>query len=353
MNPFLKTALYLLSKPYASYMAIRNKLYNTKTLSSSKAKLPTIGIGNITIGGTGKTPHAEYIISLLKDNYKLAYLSRGYKRKTKGWRDCNKDASAKNIGDEAFQVHCKFPEITVAVCENRLKGISNIEKFHPQTDIVILDDVYQHRKLQLDVNILLIDFNRLVYYDHIIPLGRLRENAKNTDRADIIIITKCPENMRPVDCLATRSQINPYPYQKLLFSKIVYNNLLPLYNTDINIYDKSKKIIAVSGLARNSSFIEHLQSISSEVIDLNFPDHHDYSKNNILHIEHKLKQYSKDECIIVITEKDKAKFDALKLPDSIKERIFCLGIKIEFIFDGEKEFDSFIKKFAKTITKNK
>ncbi len=338
----MKTILYILSRPYKWVMAFRNYLYNTKLKTSKKGALPTIGIGNITVGGTGKTPHSEYIINLLQDKLNIAYLSRGYKRKTKGYKDTTKQSSAQLIGDEAYQIHSKFPKITVAVCEKRLKGIETIKQKHPDTQLVILDDVYQHRAITPDINILLIDYNRPVYYDHHLPLGQLRESNNNTDRADIIIITKCPDDIMPVDRLAIRSQINPFPFQKLLFSKISYCTPSPIYNTQIETQFTNKHIIAVSGLAQDNSYIKHLQSINKSLSRFNFPDHHNYTHKDVKRIEKEISRLGDKEYIIVITEKDKAKFDALQLPASINEHIFTIGIKIEFLFNEEETFTNAI-----------
>ncbi len=349
MNPIIKTALYLVSKPYGWYMSLRNFLYDSNTIKSDKSTIPSIGIGNITVGGTGKTPHSEYIIELLKDKFQVAYLSRGYKRKTRGWRDTSKDVSAKTIGDEPYQIYSKYPDVTVAVCENRLKGVENLKKHYPNTQIVVLDDVYQHRSISPDLNILLIDYNRLTYYDHLIPLGRLREKAENTDRAEIIIITKCPEDFRPVDCLSVRTKIRPLPFQKLIFGRIVYKNLEPIYNTPADFDTNDKTVIAVSGLAHSDNYFSYLKTLSPKVINVKHPDHHNYAAKDIANISKIVAEHPNS--IVVITEKDKAKFDSISLPYDISNRIFCLGIKVDFIFDGKKELDNHILNFAGKLIK--
>ena len=211
---------------------LRNLLYNTGILKSEKFDLAVICIGNITVGGTGKTPHAEYIIDLLRKDFKVALLSRGYKRRSKGFRLVSQSLSVKDAGDEPLQVLLKFPEIIVAVDRDRANGIRTILKEHPETEVIILDDGYQHRKVKPGLSILLTDFNKLMTRDFLMPYGNLRENRNNRKRADVIVVTKTPETSSVADLESVAREMNGDKRQRLFFTSILYTDLIPLFKSE-------------------------------------------------------------------------------------------------------------------------
>lgn len=337
--------LYPTARLYGAAVGLRNKLYDLSMLHSEGTEITSIGVGNITVGGTGKTPHAEYLIELLRGRYKTAYLSRGYRRKSKGFVLAQEGDTTARLGDEARQISRRFGDVTVAVDANRAHGIGQIKSAAPDTQIVILDDAYQHRSIHPDLNILLIDYNRPVHTDHMLPLGRLRESGSNTDRADIIIVTKCPQNMLPVDMLSFRVQINPYPYQSLYFSTLEYLPPRPLAGNDIPSlagYD----ILIVTGIAQPQHLCDHLKAFSSNINHIAYPDHHYFSSYDITHISREFEKLTPGKRAIIITEKDRIRLDADTLPDNIRPHIYSIGIKVKFLFGMKEKFDSEIQKFA-------
>ena len=223
--------LYPFSILYRIVTDIRNLLYNTGIFQSEEFDLPVICIGNITVGGTGKTPHAEYLIDLLRKDFKVALLSRGYKRRSKGFRIVSHSSSVAETGDEPLQVFLKFPDILVAVDRDRANGIRTIMKEHPETEVIILDDGFQHRKVKAGLSILLIDFNRLITRDYLMPYGNLRENRNNRKRADVIVVSKVPETSSGSDMEKITREVQSKERQKLFFTSILYMDLIPLFKS--------------------------------------------------------------------------------------------------------------------------
>lgn len=349
MNPFLKTiilapAAYL----YGAAMLIRNKLYDLNILKSTDTEITSISIGNITVGGTGKTPHSEYIIELLKDKYHTAYLSRGYKRLTSGFRMADQNDTAATIGDEACQIHRKYSDVIVAVDANRRNGIKQIKRSRSDTQVVILDDAYQHRTIHPDLSILLIDYNRLTYLDKMLPYGRLRESAQNTDRADIIIITKCPESIMPVDMLSIRVQINPFPYQNLYFTGITYKPIRPVFDAPERDFSGCDLLI-VTGISQPQHLHAHLKNHNPTAIKtLIYPDHHRFTVGDIKDIQAELNKMNPTNRAVIVTEKDRARLMSMDIPDLLKQHLYYIGIEIDFKFGMQEKFDKEILKFAET-----
>lgn len=337
-NMFLRPISWL----YGAVVCVRNKLYDLNLRSSTDTAITSIGVGNITIGGTGKTPHTEYLIELLSSKYDVAYLSRGYRRKTSGFVMADDTSTHRETGDEAHQIHKKY-DIPVVVDADRRRGIDKLKSLRPTTQVVLLDDIYQHRSIHTDLNILLIDYNRPIHTDHMLPFGCLRESAKNTDRADIIIVTKCPTDMQPVDMLSARVQINPFPYQNLYFSTLQYlppktfdGNDAP----DITGYD----LLVVTGIARPQHLYDHLKTYTDNISHITYPDHHTFTKQDIEHIARRFDHLHSTHRAIIITEKDRARLDNTALPENIKPHIYTIGIEIKFLFDMKEKFDADILK---------
>lgn len=344
------TLKYILLKPlsalYGFGVGLRNKLFDLGVYQSKKSDITTISVGNITVGGTGKTPHAEYILSLISNKVKAAYLSRGYKRTTRGFRIADDSSNASTIGDEAFQIKQKFPNITVAVDGNRHNALRKLYDSKNPPKIVVLDDAYQHRSLHPDLNILLIDFNRLTYQDSMLPLGELREQSDNTDRADIIIFTKCPPTIMPVDMLSTRTQIRPFPYQTLYYTTLAYEEPKGLF-TDKKLDLRGKEIILLTGIAQPQHLHKHLEKYASLITALKYPDHHKFTSHDINELAEDFEKLNADNRAIITTEKDAARLMSMNLPEIIKDNIYIIGVKVEFLFNGQKDFDTQINKFLR------
>lgn len=344
------TLKYILLKPlsalYGFGVGLRNKLFDLGVYQSKKSDITTISVGNITVGGTGKTPHAEYILSLISNKVKAAYLSRGYKRTTRGFRIADDSSNASTIGDEAFQIKQKFPNITVAADGNRHNALRKLYDSKNPPKVVVLDDAYQHRSLHPDLNILLIDFNRLTYQDSMLPLGELREQSDNTDRADIIIFTKCPPTIMPVDMLSTRTQIRPFPYQTLYYTTLAYEEPKGLF-TDKKLDLRGKEIILLTGIAQPQHLHKHLEKYASLITALKYPDHHKFTSHDINELVEDFKKLNADNRAIITTEKDAARLMSMNLPEIIKDNIYIIGVKIEFLFNGQKDFDTQINKFLR------
>ena len=347
MNNTLK---YILLKPlsvlYGIGVGLRNKLFDLGIFHSHKCDLTTISVGNITVGGTGKTPHAEYLLEYLSKRVSTAYLSRGYKRSTTGFRIADEKSTASTIGDEAYQIYRKFENVTVAVDGNRINALKKLQQHKAEPKVVVLDDAYQHRKLHPDLNILLIDYNRLTYRDLMLPLGELRESSENTDRADIIIFTKCPDTMQPVDMLSTRTQINPFPYQTLYYTSLSYGEPKGLF-TDKKIKLYGKEVLLVTGIAQPQHLHKHLEQYASLITALKYPDHHRFTSYDIQEIAEDYEGLANGNRVIITTEKDAARLISMEIPESIKNDIYTIGIEIEFLFNGKQNFNAQIDKFLR------
>ena len=347
MNNTLK---YILLKPlsvlYGIGVGLRNKLFDLGIFHSHKCDLTTISVGNITVGGTGKTPHAEYLLEYLSKRVSTAYLSRGYKRSTTGFRIADEKSTASTIGDEAYQIYRKFENVTVAVDGNRINALKKLQQHKAEPKVVVLDDAYQHRKLHPDLNILLIDYNRLTYRDLMLPLGELRESSENTDRADIIIFTKCPDTMQPVDMLSTRTQINPFPYQTLYYTSLTYGEPKGLF-TDKKIELYGKEVLLVTGIAQPQHLHKHLEQYASLITALKYPDHHRFTSYDIQEIAEDYEGLANGNRVIITTEKDAARLISMEIPESIKNDIYTIGIEIEFLFNGKQNFNAQIDKFLR------
>jgi tetraacyldisaccharide 4'-kinase len=336
---------------------LRNQFYDLGFLKSTEFDVPVISIGNITVGGTGKTPHVEYLITQLKDKFNVVTLSRGYKRKTKGFRLAKIDSTVAEVGDEPLQIKKKFPEITVSVCENRVTGVENLlYSVNEKTpDVILLDDAFQHRRIKPGINILLIDYNRQIKEDTLLPAGRLREGVAQTRRADIIIFTKCPAEVTPIMLRILQKDVQLKPYQKLYFTTFDYGKIKPGFsavNINESFYSEKKhSILIVSGVASPALIQNHLEKFSKNVEILSYPDHHNYTIDDIHSIMRNFNQLKGEKKLIVTTEKDLMRFNEIKnLPGELENVLFYLPIKVQFLNGEEKMFN---KKIINYVGENK
>lgn len=353
----LKILLYPFSFLYGIGVYFRNRMYDLNILKSREFDVPVISIGNITIGGTGKTPHVEYLVKLLKDNFNVATLSRGYKRKTKGFQLVESDSHFSRVGDEPLQIKKKFPDITVSVCENRVSGVEKLLQKNNESapDVILLDDAFQHRRISAGINILLIDYNRQIKEDMLLPAGRLREGARQMRRANIIIFTKCPDEITPITRRILQKEVRLKPYQALFFTTFNYDKIEPVFSgneLDAAFYkERSYAILIVTGIAFPRLIPEYLKQFADETDVINFSDHHNYSVGDIRLIMRKFKALKKEKKIIITTEKDAVRFMGFEsLEEEFKEVLYYLPVQVKFLDEEGKLFD---KKILNYVGENK
>jgi tetraacyldisaccharide 4'-kinase len=342
MERYLKIILFPFTLLYGIVTSTRNLFYDIKVFKSYEFKLPVISVGNITVGGTGKTPHTEYLIRLLKNQYKVAFLSRGYKRKTNDFRYASENSSVRDIGDEPWQIRHKFPDIIVAVDKDRVNGIRTIQKDYPETDVILLDDAFQHRSVKPGINMLLVDYNRPIFNDSLMPSGRLRESTSGKHRADIIIVTKAPSVMSAMDIRLFSMNMDPQTHQHVYFTKIKYSAPVPVFsdaNNDVDFSDKSLSVLVVTGIASAASLIDHLKKQYSNVEQVEFPDHHFFTANNIRLINLRFASLPGEKKIILTTEKDAIRLKALQNAEIVHDAWYYIPIEVEFLHDEGELFN--------------
>ena len=348
-----------LSWLYGFGVGLRNMLFEMGVLKSRSFSTPVISVGNITVGGTGKTPHVEYLIRLLKDHTKVAMLSRGYKRKTHGFVLADKDATVSTIGDEPFQIMTKFPDITVAVDKKRTRGIEKLTngEYVKDIDVILLDDAFQHRYVKPGINILLVDYHRLIIYDELLPVGRLREPVKSKDRADIVIVTKCPKDLKPMEFRVITKAMKLYPYQQLFFSTHEFGDLRAVFTTlqsDRNTqstqalsYLADKHVLLLTGIASPEQMLAELEAYAQKVTPLSFSDHHAFSKKDVEMINEAFSALPSPK-MIVTTEKDETRLRQVEgLSQEVRDHLYVLPISIQILLDQEEAFNQCIINYVR------
>ena len=347
-----------LSWLYGIGVGFRNQLFNIGLLKQHDYDIPIISVGNITVGGAGKTPHVEYLIRLLKDKVKVAVLSRGYKRKTHGYVLANDSSTVTDIGDEPYQMKQKYQDVHIAVDKKRVDGIAHItgDAETNDTDVILLDDAFQHRYVKPGINILLVDYHRLIIYDKLLPAGRLREPQSGKNRADIVIITKCPKDLKPMEFRVLTKAMNLYPYQSLYFTTIEYESLTPLFAKEKSTIEKEaledKHVMLITGIASPKQIIIDLKPHVKEMTTLAFSDHHQFKSKDIMKINETFNAI-KGEKIIVTTEKDATRLEQLDgLSEEVKQNLYVLPIKVKFMINQEEEFNDKIIDYVRKISRN-
>lgn len=357
--PHHKPKLQPLAWLYRLVVGIRNKLFDWNIFTQVEfPQIPIICVGNLSVGGTGKTPHVEYLIRLLQERYKVAVVSRGYKRKTKGFLLANAHTNSFEMGDEPYQMMQKFPRTLFAIDSNRRRSIRRLLELptEQRPDVILMDDGFQHRWVKPSYVILLSDYNYPVYEDYMLPVGRLREPVKALERANIVLATKCPSDIKPIDMRIASNHFALYPYQSLMFTTMKYGELQPVYNrngqTALPLQAlKNKKVLLIAGIANPVHLQQKLQNCADEVHTLEFPDHHNFSQEDINMIVEKLKQLPKDERIAITTEKDKVRLATIgNLPDILTDALFYLPIEVAFLSESEQVL--FNKKIQNHVRKN-
>ncbi|OIP81537.1 MAG: tetraacyldisaccharide 4'-kinase [Porphyromonadaceae bacterium CG2_30_38_12] len=364
-NQFKLILLYPFSVLYGWITATRNLLYNKGFLQTTSFQVPIICVGNLAVGGTGKTPHIELLIAMLQENYKVAVLSRGYQRKTKGYLIATDGANSNTIGDEPFQIFKKYNKVTVAVDEKRVHGVQQLLRLNPPIDIILLDDGFQHRAIQAGLNIVLTDYAHLYIHDQMLPAGSLREYPSGAQRADIILITKCPTQLTEIDTEVIEKKIKLLPHQQLFFSCIQYQPLQALFpvQSDTQIIDDfaQKQLLLVTGIVSHEPIVAELTCRGACVEVFAFADHHRFSaydyrliEQKLLHLQaeqKKLPQAHEEKPILVITEKDAARIvSSADFPASLRSVTYYLPIKISVLQNKQALLKA---KITNYVTENK
>jgi len=358
----IRRSLLPLSWLYGMVVNVRNWLFNRNILKQKKFDIPVICVGNITVGGTGKTPHVEYLIRLLSEQYKVAVLSRGYKRKSRGFRVVETNSTVRDAGDEPLQIKQKFPDTLVVVEKNRVKGIERILSFKKEDrpDVILLDDGFQHRHVQPSLSILLVDSNRPVFEDRLLPAGSLREPLIGKSRASMVVVTKCNPDMQPIDFRIYTNGLDLYPFQKLYFTSLDYDTIQPVFpqseEKELQLDDLRKKhLFLVTGIASPGPLVAKLEHKTYNLYTKFFPDHHAFTKEDIRSIKEMVEAVDDNNKIILTTEKDAVRFRALSfLDEELKQMLYYIPVRISFVEEKEqKSFNYKIREHVKNYQANR
>ena len=341
---------------YGSIVRFRNWLFDMGLKKSKSFSIPIISVGNITVGGSGKTPHVEYLIRLLHDKAKIAVLSRGYKRKSHGYVLAEESTTMPEIGDEPFQMHQKFSDIYVAVDAKRARGIENLQNDEAtkDVDVVLLDDAFQHRYVKPGINILLVDYHRLIIYDKMLPAGRLREPLSGKNRADIVIITKCPKDLKPMEFRVLTKAMDLYPFQKLYFTSIDYDTPKGVFEEKQIELDKLQDyhVLLLTGIASPKQMEHDLKPMTKDITNLSFGDHHSFKGKDINRINDAFESMPEPR-IIITTEKDAVRLRETEgLYEKVKANMYELPIKVSFMLDQQDNFNEKIISYVRKNSRN-
>jgi len=352
-NFFLKSFRILLL-PFALLywlgIAIRNWLYNKNIIESTSFGLPLICVGNLSVGGTGKSPMVEYLVSNLKTDYKVATLSRGYKRKTKGYALADEKTTALEIGDEPMQFHLKFPDVPVAVGEERIVAIPQLLHDKPEIQVIILDDAFQHRAIKAGLNILLTDYNNLFTRDFYLPTGDLRDLKSSYKRAEIIIVTKCKKELSETEKQKLIKEINPLPGQHVFFTAIDYSRPYHIITKEEKGLSGKVEILLVTGIANPRPLKKLLEEYSNTYQMLQYADHHIFTIDDLKDIKESFDKINAKEKVILTTEKDAVRL--LKFCEEIRDiPFYVVPVKHQFLFNQGAEFDQLIIDFIRNFKK--
>ena len=385
-HSFFRFLLFPFSGLYGIAVWIRNMLFNAELLPSKSYDMPVISVGNITVGGTGKTPHTEYLIRALSKEYQVAVLSRGYKRKSKGYVLADATSGLADLGDEPLQMKRKFPNLIVAVDENRRRGIEELmsPKMQPFIDVILLDDAYQHRYVNPSISILLIDYNRLIREDYLLPVGNLREPAGQMKRAQIVIVSKCPTDLTPMDVRILGTKIDVLPYQSLYFTTMNYGPIEKLTPTaempvavesneafieteviatelpiigKLQSFEQIKEqripVLLLTGIATPMSMESHVRLFAPEVKAMNFPDHHEFNKRDARKISQEYEKIKVAGGIILTTEKDATRIRNNPFMQTLAPNMYYPTLEIHFLDGQGRTFEQKITDYVRINKRNR
>lgn len=341
----------ILSWFYGCGSFVRNILYDENILPSFSPPIPTICVGNLAVGGTGKTPHTEYIARMLAKDFRVAVLSRGYRRNTRGFRLVDASATALTVGDEPMQMRLNLPaDLPVAVCENRLKGIKQLRALYPDLQVVVLDDAYQHRSLRCGYYILLTASSSLYVHDHLLPYGRLRENKYGALRANAIVVTKCPEEMKPIERRVIETSLRLPAWQQLFFSGFDYGPLQPLFPDARPVSEMPSVIkhpLLLTAIADSGPMVRYMRTRWPRLAELAFPDHHRFRPRDMRRLAD---AFSRNSCdAIVTTQKDAVRLlQTDSFPDELRSHTYVLPVTVTF----RNEEQAFITQLRQYVREN-
>lgn len=317
-------------------ITLRHWMFDCKLIKSQNFKTPIICVGNITVGGTGKTPTAEMIVGYMKQYYNVAVLSRGYGRRTKGYLEVKTTSSYRDVGDEPLQIKLKYPDALVVVCEKRTEAIHRIEAEHPEINLIVMDDGFQHRYVEPRINVVIVDSTRPYYEDDYLPAGTLRDKPESLDRAHYFIVTKCPVDMSPLDQRVWRMNLHKIAYQRVYFTRVIPTPPVAQFPTQ-NVLNEGDEVIVMSGIGNPKAFISDVKRNYNVVGTITFPDHHVYSVSDIERIVAKLEKHPK--AMLLTTEKDTVKLRrSRRVPDIMRERLFYQPVQVEFLEGLDVDF---------------
>ena len=335
--------------------SIRNTLFNWDVFTSQQFDLPVIGVGNLSMGGSGKTPHTEYLLELLHDNHPVAVLSRGYKRKTTGYMFASTQSTVKQIGDEPLQFKLKYPQVPVAVSESRVLGIPQLLIDAPNTEVILLDDVFQHRSVNPGLQILLTDFHAPYTSDFVFPSGNLRESRQGAKRADIIIVTKCPIDLSQEQRQQFIDRISPEPQQSVFFTCFHYGQPYSLYNPDHRLQDTDQELLLVTGIAKPEYLQSYVASAYGAAYLKQFADHYQFEQRDLQSIKETYDNLGSVKKSILVTEKDAVKLSTFsKDLQNMQLPVFVQPIRVRVLFNEQerlnKEVINFVENFYNAHT---
>lgn len=353
MIKYLRLLLLPFSVLYGIVILIRNKLYDTDVFKSVRFEIPVICVGNLVVGGSGKSPVTEYLVSLLGDK-RIAILSRGYGRKTKGYIVADETASAETIGDEPMQFYAKFPNITVAVCEDRVKGINQLQSGH---DLIILDDAFQHRAVKPGFSILLFEYQKLLNWQCLLPAGDLREPFWGYKRADALLVTKAPLQLNTQEKLFCRNKFDLNAGANLFFSSLVYVELTHLFSSQTKSTGElsiGTDVFLLTGIANPQPLVSHLKQYSQKIHHFDYPDHYSFKSKDIEKLIREFKKNPSADKLIITTEKDAQRLRSNTLKELLLNLpVFYLPVKIALGEEDKATFDQKILDYVSGTTRNR
>lgn len=321
--------------------------------------VPVISVGNLAVGGTGKTPHTELIVGALATEWRVAVLSRGYKRKTRGFVLADETASSVTIGDEPFQIKQKFPDITVAVCEKRVVGVKKLMSAQPSPGLIVLDDAFQHRYIQAGLSVLLTDFSNLYTRDFVMPAGRLREWKSGSKRANMVVVTKCPPELTAISMRIIEKELNLQDNQMLFFSTYVYDAIRPVFSESVKqsyrVEDLANvSVLLVAGIVSPESIVSYMSEYTEHFDSMFFPDHYAFDKQDYDAIASRLSAMKMEKKMLLVTEKDAARMKSNpEFPDNLKEITYALPVRVKILHNQEEIFIQKIRNYVVENSRNR
>lgn len=356
----LKFLLAPFSVLYGMVVGLRNNFFDWGILPSEQFPVPVICVGNLAVGGTGKTPHTEFIVRLLREKYRIAVLSRGYKRKTKGFVLATPTSTSYEIGDEPYQIYSKYPDILVAVDADRRNGIRRLLALKEPPQVILLDDAFQHRYVTPSLSIVLTEYDRPFYTDSLLPYGRLRESKYGVQRSDVVVVTKCCRDIKPIEYRIMEKNMCLTAHQVVFFTLVMYGEMKAVFPKEADPWSlldirKDDSVLLIAGIVSPDGFIREMKKYTQHVIPMVYPDHHFFNEQDIAKIEQTFQNIQSLGKVIVMTEKDAARFKGIRdlIPESIRRVMYALPITVDFCTRTKDEFEDIINKHITTFQREK